>query len=116
VYKKNQGALYVVPSITIIHKSSRKARLATKPTIYMMTIYWFYLFFKNKFEGSVLNLLAFLLALSGDLMLHLGALIAQRKPKLEWWTIVYLLGSYITAFRHLKKILVGKLGFFNDTL
>ena len=81
----------------------------------MTTIYWFYVFFKDVFESSVLNLSAFLWALTGNLIFVTGGLIVKRKPKHEWWSLIYLLRAYIFAFRNLKEILIVRLDFFNKT-
>lgn len=116
VFKKNPQSLYAIPHAKIIHKGSGEARLPTKMGIYMQTIYWFYVFFKDIFEGSVLNLIAFLWALIGNLVANVGGLLIKRKPKLEWWVLIYLLGSYATAFRNLKNILMRRLEFFNKNL
>ena len=116
VYKKYPGHLYAIPYAKIIHKASGEARLPTRLSIYMTTIYWFYVFFKDVFEASMLNLIAFLWALTGNLVTNVGGLIIKRKPKREWWGLIYLLGSYATAFRNLKNILMQRLEFFNKNL
>jgi len=116
VYKRNPRSLYAIPHAKIIHKASGEARLPTKLCIYMRTIYWFYVFFKDIFEGSILNLIAFLWALTGNLVTTVGGLIIKRKPKREWWHLIYLFGSYATAFRNLKNILMQRLEFFNKNL
>lgn len=116
VYKKNLGVLYVIPHANIVHKVSGQARLSTKLSINMQTTYWFYVFFKDVFEGSILNLTAFLYALTGSLVTTVGRLITKRKPKREWWGLIYLIGSYTTAFRNLKNLLMLKLEFFNKNL
>lgn len=116
VYKKNPRSLYAIPHAKIIHKASEEARLATKLSVYMTTIYWFYVFFKDIFEGSILNLIAFLWALTGNLVTTVGGLIIKRKTKREWWTLIYLFGAYATAFRNLKNILIQRIDFFNKNL
>jgi GT2 family glycosyltransferase len=116
VYKTYPQSLYSIPHAKIIHKLSGEARLPTKLSIYMVTVYWFYVFFKDIFEGSILNLIAFLWALTGNLACILGGLIIKRKPRNEWWGLIYLLESYATAFRNLKNIRMLKLGFFNKNL
>jgi GT2 family glycosyltransferase len=113
LYKKSPRSLYAIPHVKIIHKSSATARLPTKLSVYMTTIYWFYVFFKDIFGGSILNLIAFLWALIGNLLISMGVLIIKRKPKHEWWGLIYLLKSYAIAFRNLKNILMGELVFFN---
>jgi len=116
VHKKNPESLYAIPQAKIIHKASEEARLPTKQRIYMTTIYWFYVFFKDVFEGSTLNLIAFLWALIGNLVTIIGGLTIKRKPKREWWTFIYLLGSYATSFKNLRKILMRRLEFFTESL
>lgn len=115
-YRSNPKSLYAIPNAKIIHKVSREARLPTRLSIYMKTIYWFYVFFKVIFENSILNLMAFIWALTGNLVAVTGGLVIKRKPKREWWSLIYLLGSYATAFRNLKNIWIGKLEFFNKNL
>ena len=82
----------------------------------MMTVYWFYVFFKDIFDNSIQNLLAFLWALSGNLTIITGTLVAKRKPKREWWTLIHTLTAYATAFKNLKNIRMRKLDFFNKKL
>lgn len=107
-------SLYAIPHVKIIHKESGEARLPTKLTIYMSTIYWFYVFFKDIFEGSIINLVAFLWALVGNLASNLGGFLIKKKKRRNWWPMIFLLISYITAFRNLKNILILKLDFFNE--
>jgi len=116
IYRCNPRSLYAIPNAKIIHKVSQKARLPTKLSIYMVTIYWFYVFFKDIFKDSILNLIAFTWALTGNLVAVTGGLIIKRKPKHEWWSLIHLVGSYAVAFRNLKNILMGKLEFFNNNL
>lgn len=116
IYKKNPSSLYVVPHTKITHKASIEARLPTKLAVYMTTTYWFYVFFKDVFEDSILNLIAFLWASIGSLASIMGVLITKKKPKDEWWALIYLLGSYIVSFKNLKQILTRKLDFFHKYL
>jgi len=116
IYKKYPKSLYAIPYAKFIHKHSDEARLPTKSRIYMMTIYWFYIFFKDIFDSSIINLIAFLWALIGNLLGNIGDIIIKRKERYEWWFIIYLLGSYVTAFRNLKNIRSQKLEFFNKNL
>ena len=116
VYRSNQKSLYAIPNAKIIHKVSGESRLPTKLNIYMVTMYWFYVFFKIIFKNSILNLVAFIWALTGNMIAVTGGLIIKRKPKREWWNLIYLLGSYATAFRNLRNIRIGKLEFFNNNL
>lgn len=116
IYKKNPNSLYALPHIKIIHKVSEEGRLPTKTSIYMTTIYWFYIFFKDFFEGSIFNLIAFLWAIIGKLVTTIGGLIVKRKRKGEWWSFIFLFHSYLMAFKNLNNILIGNLEFFNKTL
>lgn len=90
--------------------------MPNRTSIYMTTIYWFYVFFKGIFGSSILNLVAFLWALTGNLVAVIGGLVVKRKPKHEWWLLIYLLNSYATAFRNLRQILMQRLEFFNRSL
>ncbi len=116
VYKKHPGRLYVIPYAIVAHKKSRESRLPSRTRIDMATHYWFYVFFKDIFESSILNLMAFLLALTGNLVTTVGELIIKRKPKRQWWELVYLLDSYFNALRYLREIKRRNLGFFNRRL
>lgn len=116
VHKMYPHSLYVVPYSSVIHKASGEARLQTKLTVYMTTTYWFYVFFKDVFEGSILNLMAFLWALSGNLVTIASALILKKKSKTEWWRLIFTLSSYAAAFRNLKSIRMLELEFFNRNL
>jgi len=113
VYKKFPKSLCVIPYAKIVHSHTAEGRLATKMTIYMSTIYWFYIFFKDIFERSILNLVAFIWALMGNLIASTGGLILKRKPRREWWTLIWLLNAYIIAFKNLRNILKRNLEFFN---
>ena len=116
IYKKYPHSLYAIPDATIIHKGSQQSKLPEKIRIYMSIIYWFYVFFKDVFDGSILNLLAFLWALLGNLAATIGGLIIKRKTKIEWWNLIYLLEAYLIAFKNLKDILQLKLDFFNQRM
>ncbi len=116
LYKKNPQSLYVIPSSKVIHKTSKKARMPNKTSVSMTTIYWFYIFFKNIYDNSVLNLLAFFWGLTGNLVVTMCELIANRKPKRNWWSLIYTLKSYALSLRNLKSILMHQLDFFNNKL
>lgn len=116
VYKMHPQSLYAIPQSKIIHKTSEKARLPSKLRINMITIYWSYIFFKDMYNSSILNLLAFLWAMSGNLMVPLSVLLVRRKSRSEWLALIYLIGSYATALRNLKNIRMAKLDFFNKNL
>lgn len=113
VHKTHPRALYVLPHTKIIHKASEDGGLSVRTTICMMTIYRFYVFFKEVFDGSLLNLIAFLWAIIGSLVTTVGEIIFERKSNREMWIVIYLLSSYATAFRNLKNIFLQKLEFFN---
>ena len=116
LYKKYPQSLYAIPNAKVIHKGSAEGRLPSRLSIHMTTIYWFYVFFKDIFEGSILNLIAFLWALAGNLASIVGGLIIKRKEKSEWWSLIYLLESYAAALKNLKEILSLDLDFFNKKL
>ena len=46
-------------------------------------------------------------------MVNVGGLLFKRKPKKEWWNVIWLLAAYITAFKNFRSILRGDLRFFN---
>jgi glycosyltransferase involved in cell wall biosynthesis len=116
LYRKNPKSLYAISNIKIVHSVSAGARLPKKSRVDMSTIYWFYIFFKDIFEGSIINLAAFVFSLIGNLVTLIGGLIVKRKSKKEWWNLIYLLVSYITAFRNLRNIVMKRLEFFNKSL
>jgi GT2 family glycosyltransferase len=113
VYKKNPDSLFAIPYAKVVHKHSPEGRLSSKTTIYMSIIYWFYIFFKDFFESSILNLLAFMWALLGNLIVTTEVLLLKRKPKREWWNLIWLLAAYLLAFKNLRNILEHNLEFFN---
>jgi len=116
VYRKYPRSLYAIPYAKIVHKRSAEGRMATKTTIYMSTIYWFYIFFKDVFEASIFNLIAFMWALAGNLIASTGGLLFKRKPKREWWILIWLIDAYLTAFKNFRSIVRGNLVFFNKNL
>jgi len=116
VFKKSPESLFAIPHAVIVHKGSTHSRLPSKTRVRMMITYWFYVFFKDIFESSILNLIAFLWALTGNLITITGGLIVKRKPKHVWWEFVYLVNSYFYAFRHLREIKRRNLDFFNNQL
>jgi len=115
-YKKNLGTMHAIPSAIIAHKKSGKSRLPSRERTYMTTIYWFYVFFKDVLEGSLLNLLAFLWALAGNFVTVVVGLLIERRSKPAWWNLIYLSRSYAVAFANLKAVISGELGFFNKSL
>ena len=113
LYKKYPNSLYVLPWPEILHKTSDVARLPSKLSTQMKTIYWFYVFFKDVLDGSLKNLLAFSWALTGNVALTILSLVSKRKNKKAWWILIDLLGSYKLAFKNLKSLLSGQLEFFD---
>ena len=107
--------LYAIPHAKIIHKVSDESRLPSKLNVYMITIYWSYIFFKDVFNHSLLNLASFLWALTGNVLATTGELLINKRPKRDWWNLIFLIKSYYLAFRNLRNILLGKLDFFNNT-
>jgi GT2 family glycosyltransferase len=116
LYKKNPQSLYIIPFSKIIHKTSKKARMPDRISISMTTIYWLYIFFKDVFDNSVLNLIALFWGLTGNLVVVTCGLATNRKPKREWWRLIYMLKSYATAILNLKKIVMHQIDFFNNNL
>ena len=115
--KKHPGRLFITPNAKILHKKSSKSRLPSKTLIYIRTVYSFYIFFKNMYESSITNLLAFLWRLLGVLIVSVGKpLIKKEKNRSDWQDIAYLLKSYFFTFRNLKNIRMLKLDFFNKKL
>jgi glycosyltransferase involved in cell wall biosynthesis len=113
VFKKNPKSLFAIPNAAIVHKTSQKGRMEIKPAINMVVIYWFYVFFKDIFEDSMLNLIAFLWALTGNLLVTLAGSAVKRKGRKEWWDVIYLFGAYRKAFENLRKILMEQIAFFD---
>lgn len=116
LYKMQPRSLYAVPGAKIFHQASSQARLPRRIAIRMTVIHWFYVFFKDVYESSLLNLFAFFWALAGNLIVDLIGLIIRKKPKKEWYRVIWLVSSYLLAFRNLGKVLMGKMGFFNENL
>jgi len=116
LHKRNPGTLYAIPYTKIVHKESGEARLPSKTQTYMKTVYWYYIFFKDIYEGSLLNLIAFLWAQAGTLFLVLANTIAKRKNKNYRKTLIYLIESHIYALKNLKNIVAQNLEFFNKKL
>ena len=115
-YKRNLGTLHAIPSTIITHKKSTKSRLPYRERTFMTTIYWFYVFFKDVLEGSILNLLAFLWALVGNFVTVVVGLLVKRRSRPAWWNLIYLSHSYVVAFANLKALMSQDLGFFNKSL
>ncbi|MEM3674480.1 MAG: glycosyltransferase [Candidatus Methanomethyliaceae archaeon] len=116
LFKKHPNSLYMTPHAKIFHKGSMEGKLPSQLSFHMTVIYWFYVFFKEFFDGSVLNLMAFLWAQTGYLLTSIGGIIMKRKKKQEWWTVIWLLNSYFVTFKNLKNILAKDLDFFNKNL
>jgi GT2 family glycosyltransferase len=115
LYKLHPHTLFLTPKAKIFHKISSTSRLSTKIEIYMSIIYRFYFFFKN-LELSVSNLLALVWSMTGRIICRIAGLIARREPRREWWTLIYLINSYMFSFRYIKNIIQRDLGFFDKML
>jgi len=113
LHKIRPQSLYAIPYAKTVHKLSEEARLPTNTLTHMKTTYFLYVFFKDIFESSMLNLVALLLALMGNLVIVIGGLMAKMKPKHRWWELIYLIKSYFYVFRHLGEVFRRDLGFFN---
>ena len=116
VFKKNPEALRMIPNAKIIHKPSSQARLPTKLSVSMVTVYWCYVFFKDVFEDSIVNLVAWMWALVGNLISGFTYVIIKKGNRSSVLTLLYTLSSYVIALKHLKKILARDLDFFNKDL
>jgi GT2 family glycosyltransferase len=116
IYKKYKGSLYVTPAASLFHKRSSEARLTNELETYMRTTHWFYVFFKDVFEYSMLNLVAFLWAVVGNVITVAGKLLVEREGPQQWWQLIFLLRSHIWAFRHLQLILRADLGFLDHMM
>ena len=113
---KIHGSLFVIPEAIVVHKVSREGRMPTMAISYMSTIYWFYVFFKDFFEGSLTNLIIFLWSLVGKIVLELIGIIFGRNRRSATNALVFLLRSYLIAFGHFRNLLSGNLYFFNKNL
>ncbi len=116
LYKKHQDTLFAIPYAKVIHKGSTQSRLPMKTKIYMSTVYWFYVFFKDIYDNSILNLFALLWTMVGNLLTTINSAIIKRNANNELLFLVYLLKSYIMVFKNLKCILTFNLDFFNEKL
>jgi glucosyl-dolichyl phosphate glucuronosyltransferase len=116
LYKKFPKSLWAIPNSKIIHNSSNKARMPAQSKTLMMVVYWFYVFFKDIFECSILNLLAFMWALLGNLAITTSYLTIKRKSGQEWWSLIYLLKAYCLSLKNFQSIFHGKLEFLNNSL
>lgn len=115
IYRKYPGSLFVIPTVAVIHKHSSKSRLPSRPLNRMTTIYWFYIFFKDLSDGSLLNSLAFLWAMGGALFWTVeGAFVNHEGRRLT--PTRYLIRDYLESLWHLRSIRKGHLDFFNRTL
>lgn len=110
------GSLFLLPNAEITHKLAATSRLPKKKAIYMQNIYWFYIFFKNMFNGSTANLLSFFLALIGQATSTFILAIYGKNIRYACWNLIYMGKSYVIALRNLQSILLRDLDFFNKTL
>ncbi len=115
IYKKYPGSLFAIPTIDVVHKHSDQSRLQSRKLHKMTTIYWFYIFFKDLSNESILNSLAFMWAMGGFLFWTvMGAFANQDGRRLRVTT--YLLRDYSESLYHLRSIRKRNLEFFNRTL
>ncbi len=115
IYQRHRNGLFCILESRIVHKSSRMARLPRGTDELMGVIYWTYLFFKDVYQGSLLNLLAFLWAFIGGFTL--SSLQFTLSPDLdEKWAHIYRLRAYPICLRNLRSIIIRNLDFFNRTL
>lgn len=111
VYRMKQGPLYVLPKAKVTHMHSDAARPNTKIETARSIVYWCYAFHRYVFEGSLLNLGAFLLSIPGNLIYSMGGLLAKRKRKQDALGLYFLLHSYHLALTNLRAIIRGDLSF-----
>lgn len=115
IYRKYPGTLFAIPTIKVVHKHSSQSRLQPRMLNKMTTIYWFYIFFKDLSEISILNSIAFMWAMGGFLFWTvMGAFVNRDGRRLKVTT--YLLQDYAESLYHLRAIRNGNLDFFNRTL
>jgi GT2 family glycosyltransferase len=114
-YKLNRP-LFVIPDAVVKHKVSRVGRMPTMIAAYMSTIYWYYVFLKDFFEGSLANLIMFLWSLLGKVVLDVIGLIFGGNKRKATYALIWLLRSYIIAFSNLRNMFSGDLYFFNKNV
>ena len=115
VYRRFPGSLFAIPTVNVVHNHSKQSRLPSRPLNKMSTIYWFYIFFKDLSDESILNSLAFMWAMGGFFLWSLMRTLMQRDGKLLIVTR-YLIEDYADSLWHLRSIRKGELDFFNRTL
>jgi len=112
VHKKYPGSLYAIPNASVMHFSSTKARLPINLEVSMKTVYTFYVFFKDVFEKSAVNLVAFLWSQLGNVLMEAGKSVLETTSRQRQY-LIYLIFSYLLALRYLARILRGDLEFIN---
>jgi GT2 family glycosyltransferase len=115
VNRKYPNSLYAIPSASILHKMSPEARLQQQLQVYTRTVYWFYVFFKDVFGGSLVNLVAFAWAQIGNVLLATAKFLIQG-GHLQRQYLLDLLLAYYLATRHLSCILRRDLSFVNRAI
>jgi len=116
VFKRYPSSLYITSRVKILHKKSPTARLPSKTAVYMMTVYWFYIFFKDIYSSSLLNLTSFLYALFGKIVATIAELLVEKRANSDWLIVVWLLSSYALSLRNLKRIISRDLRFLNKKI
>ncbi len=115
IYRRYPGSLFAIPTATVVHKHSAQSRLQSRKLHRMTTVYWFYVFFKDLSDESILNPLAFMWAMGGFLFWTvMGAITNQDGTRLM--VTRYLLRDYAESLYHLRSIRQRNLNFFNRTL
>jgi len=98
-----KDSVYLIPFVVIYHKVTPVARLPTEQQLKLVILYWTYTFFKNQYNSSIVNLIAFLYALCGALIHTILDTIVSRERSAH--RILLLLKSYIFVLVHLKAVL-----------
>jgi GT2 family glycosyltransferase len=114
VQTRYPGSLLVTPSILVVHKESPKVRFPRKSATYVETVYWFYIFFKDIYSGSLVNLFAFLWALNGTLIMAILSAFPLRQRHTSVLTLIHLVGGFYLSLSNLRRILRGRLGFLDS--
>jgi len=115
LYRMYPGSLYVIPQAKVIHTGSYYSGLrdpAQKLEIYRQLIFQSYVFFKLVYRSSLLNLVAFLWALNGNLLRTIAEQLLMKRTPLR---LMHQIGAYVLLLRNLNAILVGDLRFLDQT-
>jgi GT2 family glycosyltransferase len=116
VHKKWRNSLWVIPNSFVIHKETRESRLENKSRIYMEVTYSFYIFFKDFFNSSFTNLIAFFWSIIGYFILEVFLVFKGKKVEERPRVLLYPLQAFMKCLVNLKNILKAKIDFFNNDL